>query len=106
MAFFPRPSSPRYLIADLKVFLATRQRHQLLFGAVSLLIPALIVAGFYHDSKTEPPKPQMYFIASWPADRSDAEIIAQQKIDMKIKAKRDADKRAAYQRLAKQLGIE
>ena len=106
MAVFPRPSSPRVLLADLRVFLATRQRHQMGIAAVSIAMPALIVLGFYHDSKTDPPKPEMYFLPSWPADRSDAEIIAQQKIDQKIKEKRDADRRASYQRLAKQFGIE
>jgi len=106
MAVFPRPASPRALIADLKAFFATRQRHQLLIGAVSVAMPALIVLGFYHDSHVEPPKEEMYFLPSWPADRSDAEIIAQQKIDQKIKEKRQAEQRAGYQRLAKQLGID
>jgi hypothetical protein len=106
MAVFPRPAAPRVLIADMKAFLATRQRHQLLIGAVSLMMPALIVWGFYHDSHVEPPKDEMYFLPSWPADRTDAEIIAQQKIDQKIKEKREAEQRAGYRRLAKQLGID
>ena len=106
MAVLPRPASPRALLADIRLFLASRQRHQLLIGAVSVLMPALIVFGFYHDSHVEPPPPQMYFLPSWPADRSDAEIIALQKVDQLRKEKRDAEKRASYQRLAKQLGIE
>ena len=48
----------------------------------------------------------MYFLPSWPADRTDAEIVALQKVDQAKKEKRDAEKRASYQRLAKQLGIE
>jgi hypothetical protein len=106
MAVLPRPSSPRALLADLKTFLATRQRHQLLIAAVSIAMPVLIVAGFYHDSHVEPPPKEMYFLPSWPADRSDAEIIAQQKIDQKIKEQKDAEKRAGYRRLADKLGIE
>ena len=106
MAVIPRPSSPRALLADLRAFLASRQRHQLAIAAVSVAMPALIVLGFYHDARTEPPKPEMYFLPSWPADRSDAEIIAQQKIDQAAKEKRQAETRASYQRLAKQLGIE
>lgn len=106
MAVFPRPASPRALLADLRLFFATRQRHQLVIGAISVAMPALIIAGFYHDSKTEPPKPTMYFLPSWPADRSDAEIIALQKIDQAKREKRQADKRAEYQRLAKQMGID
>lgn len=106
MAVLPRPSGPRALLADLKLFLQTRQRHQLLFGVISVIIPGLLIAGFYHDSYIESPKPEMYFLPSWPADRSDAEIIALQKIDQAKKEKRQAETRAAYQRLAKKMGIE
>jgi hypothetical protein len=106
MAILPRPASPRALIADLRTFLATRQRHQLLIGLISLAMPAVIIAGFYQDSKTEPPKPQMYFLPSWPANRTDAEIVALQKIDQVKKEKALAEKRASYQRLAKKLGID
>jgi hypothetical protein len=106
MSVLPRPSGPRALLADLKNFLQTRQRHQLLFAVISVVIPALLIAGFYHDSYVEPPKPEMYFLPSWPADRSDAEIIALQKIDQAKKEKRQAETRAAYQRLAKRLNIE
>ena len=106
MAVLPRPSGPRALIADMKMFLRTRQRHQLLFGVISIVIPGLLIAGFYHDSYVEPPKPEMMFLPSWPADRSDAEIIALQKIDQAKKDKMLAERRAAYQRLAKKMGIE
>jgi hypothetical protein len=106
MAVLPRPSGPRALLADIKLFLRTRQPHQLLFGVISLVIPGLLIAGFYHDSYVPPPKPEMYFLPSWPADRSDAEIVALQKIDQAKKEKRQAETRAAYQRLAKKMGIE
>ena len=69
MAVFPRPASPRALLADLRTFVATRQRHQLVIAAISVAMPVLIVAGFYHDAKVEPPKPEMYFLPSWPAAR-------------------------------------
>ena len=106
MAVFPRPASPRALIQDLRLFLATRQRHQLLIAMLSVAIPGLIVAGFYHDAQVEPPKPEMYFIPSWPATRSDAEIIAQQKIDAVIKARRleaEARERAQNQAAFKKI---
>ncbi len=84
----PRPARPTALWQDLRAFLATRQRHQWLIGAVSIAIPALFVAGFYQDSKIMPPDSNpVVYVQSWPADRSDAEIIAQQKIDQ---AKKDA----------------
>ena len=43
MAVFPRPSTPAAAWRDLRAFLATRQRHQLVFAALALAIPALIV---------------------------------------------------------------
>ena len=69
-------------------------------------MPALLIAGFYVDSRRDPPKPEMYFIPSWPTTRTDAEIIAQQKIDQKKKEARLEAKRQEYQRLADQLGIK
>ena len=106
MAVFPRPRGPRTLLADLKAFAQGDQRHKLLFGALSLALPALLIAGFAHDAHVEPPPPEMTFLPSWPATRSDAEIIAQNKADQKKLDARKAAKRAEYQRLAKQLGIQ
>ena len=106
MPVFPRPRSPRVLLADLKAFLSGDQRHKLLFAFLSLLLPTLLIAGFYHDSHVEPPPPEMTFIPSWPATRTDAEIIAQQKIDQIALDKRRAEKQAEFKRLADQLGIK
>jgi hypothetical protein len=106
MAVLPRPASPRALLADIRLFFASRQRHQLVIAAISVAMPVLIVAGFYHDSHVEPPGPEMYFLPSWPANRTDAEIVALQKIDQAKRDKLMAEKRESYQRLAKQLGIE
>ncbi len=69
-------------------------------------MPVLITLGFLKDSHVDPPPPEMMFLPSWPASRSDAEIIAQQKIDQVAKEKAQAERRAQYQRLQKQLGIE
>ncbi|WP_093315882.1 hypothetical protein [Sphingomonas jatrophae] len=106
MAVLPRPSSPRAVWRDIRAFLATGNRHKLLFGTLSVAIPTLLMLGFLHDSKIEKPKPEMWFVPSWPADRPDSVIIAQQKIDQAKKDKMLAEKRASYQRLAKRLGID
>lgn len=102
----PRPSSPRTAWADLKAFLAGPQRHKLLFGILAILMPAIIVIGFITDANTNTmPGRSIRYIQSWPADRSDAEIIAQQKIDQKKKEAADLERRRSYQRLEKQLGM-
>lgn len=106
MAVFPRPSSPRAVWADLRAFVAAQDRYKIGFGVLALLMPLLIVTGFYFDSNIKPPPIGTIYVESWPATRTDAEIKAQQTIDQ---AKRDAQrekKRQEYQRLADQLGIE
>ncbi len=106
MGYLPTPSGPRAAWRDLRAFLATRQRHQLLFATVSVAIPVLVILAFIHDTNIAPPPPTMTFIPSWPASRSDAEIKARQKIDQAAKDKMLAERKAAYQRLAKGFGIE
>ena len=90
---------------DLRTFLGTRQRHQYVFAALSVGICVLLVAGFYHDSKFPVPE-RIVYVQNWPANRTDAEIIAQQKVERIKKQKALAERQAAYRRLAKMTGIE
>lgn len=106
MGYFPKPSTPRAAWRDLRSFFATRQKHQYVVAALSVAIPVLVILGFIHDSNIAPPPPQMWYLPSWPATRTDAEIVAQQKIDQREKDKAAAEKRAEFQRLAKELGIK
>ena len=102
----PRPSSPRTAWYDLKAFFSGRQRHKLLFGLLAILMPAIIVYGFIRDGRTNIlPGRSIMYIQSWPADRSDAEIIAQQKIDQKKREAAMLERQRSYQRLEKQLGM-
>ena len=91
---------------DLRAFLKGENRHKLLFATIAVALPVLIILGFLHDTKREPEKPHMWFVPSWPADRPDSVIIAQNKRDQAERDKLLAEKRASYQRLAKRLGIE
>lgn len=102
----PRPSKPSVVWRDFLAFMDGGHRHKILFAGLSILMPALLIAGFYVDSRRDPPKPQMYFIPSWPATRTDAEIIALQKIDQKKLEERREAKRQEYKRVADQLGIK
>ncbi|WP_076068910.1 hypothetical protein [Sphingomonas montana] len=106
MAVFPRPSSPRRVIADLKAFITTGDRdHRTPIAILSILMPVLIVAGFLHDSYMERPEPEMTFIPSWSADRSDAEIIAQQKVDEAARVARVAERQRQFKKVERQLGM-
>lgn len=104
---FPRPSRPRALWSDLKAFLSGQQRHKIVFGALAVMMPVIIIIGFITDARTNIlPGKSVIYVESWPADRSDDVIKAQQKIDQKRRDAEALERQRAYQRLAKQLDIE
>lgn len=100
----PRPSSPAAVWRDLKAFLAQQERHKFFFALLAMLIPVLIVTGFYVDSNIKP-EPQIIYVENWPADRTDEQIKAEQKIDQARRDKEAAEKRRQYQELEKRLGM-
>ncbi|MEG3163685.1 hypothetical protein U1701_03665 [Sphingomonas sp. PB2P19] len=106
MGFFSR-FSPIAAYRDLRLFLSQRQPHELWFLIAALGVTSFLVYAFARDSGAEPEyKRNIVYVEQWSADRTDAEIIAQQKIDAPIKAKalaaqkarEDAD-RAAWKRM-------
>ena len=103
----PRPASPNTLIADLRAFVGERRPHQLWAAALAVVIPAAIIVGFALDSRAAgTPGPKLIYAKSWSANRTDAEIIADQK---EHQAKREAaakEKQRQFQKLEKQLGID
>ena len=107
MSWFPQPSSPRDALRDLAAFMRHRSREQLIGGALALLATAVIVIEFLVDANmgTAPP-PQIIEVELYPSNRTDAEIIADQKKDQaKLEAAREAKKKQ-FQKLEKQLGID
>jgi hypothetical protein len=104
MAFFLRPSGPRALWKDLTDFWRSRPRGQWVAAALALTATGTIVLGFFLDSRSlAETREQVIFIDSWPATRTDAEIIAKQKAD---KVERDAalaEHRRQLQRLDQSL---
>lgn len=101
---FPRPSTPLAAWRDLRAFLATRERSQYLFAVLAIAMPMIIVTGFVIDSNIRP-SPQIIYVESWPADRSEAQILADQKKDQ---AKRDAirrERQRQFQELERRLGM-
>jgi hypothetical protein len=79
-------------INDLRRFLASRQKHELIFAFLSVFVTVTILVGFYLDSGDlkKPWQRDITYVESWPLNRTDAEIIAAQKADMKNRAIREA----------------
>ena len=103
----PRPASPRALWSDLRAFAQQRTRHQMIAACFAIAMPIVIVVGFYFDGKTNiMPGEQLIYVENWPANRSDEEIKAQQKIDQERKEKALAERQRQYKKLEKRLGME
>ncbi|MEI9850245.1 MAG: hypothetical protein WDN24_04500 [Sphingomonas sp.] len=85
--------SPLRAVRDLRRFLASRQRYEIftLFGAAA--VTWTVMWAFVVDSKTieVPYKRNIIYVQSWPLDRSDKEIHAQQKIDIVKKTKQEEE---------------
>jgi len=107
MSWYPRPVSPRAAFTDLRAFMSHTSREQRIGATLALLATTIIVIVFFVDSKinTAPP-PQLIYVEQWRADRTDAEIIADQK---KHQAAREAalkERQRQFQELENKLGIE
>lgn len=85
--------SPLRAWRDLRLFLATRRPHQIGFFGVALAATYLVVVGMMYESRAPrvPYHRDIIYVQQWRADRTDAEIIAQQKIDGIEQTKRDKE---------------
>lgn len=106
MSWFPKPVGPRAAIADLRAFMRQRSREQFIGAALAILVTMIIVIEFLVDSKinTAPP-PQVVEVQLYDSNRTDAQIVAQQKVDQ---AKKDAalkEKQRQFQKLENELGM-
>ena len=107
MSWFPRPVGPRAALRDLAAFMRQRSREKLIGGALAILVTLIIVIEFLVDSQmgTAPP-PQIVYAQSWSANRTDAEIVADQKKDQAERRAAQAEKQRQFQKLENQLGID
>jgi len=107
MPWFPRPVGPRSAFRDLAAFMRQRSREQVIGASLAFLSTVIIVILFLVDSKINTaPSPQIVYVDSWSANRTDAEIVTQQKEDQAKRRAAEAEKRRQYQKLEKQFGIE
>jgi hypothetical protein len=98
----PRPSEPRALWADIRVFARERGSHRWIAAGVAIAMPAILVFMFFYDSAHGGDLgPQIVYVQSWPANCTDARIKADQKKDQ---AERDAarkERQREFERLGK-----
>ena len=107
MPILPRPVGLRAAIADFRAFYRNTGREKWIGAALSVLVTMIIVIEFLVDSKinTAPP-PRIVYVDQWSANRTDAEIIADQKKHQAEREARALERQQQFQRLQNQLGIE
>jgi hypothetical protein len=107
MAIFPPMFGPRAALTDLKAFLRQRSREQLIGAALAVLVTAIIVIIFFVDAKinTAPPQ-QIVYVESYGPERTDADIIRDQKKASEERRKAAEEKRRQFQELEKRFNIE
>lgn len=106
MTFFGR-LNPLNAVRDLRLFLAQRQKHEVIFLFLAIAITWVMIFVFSKDSNIKPEyRSEIIYVQQWKLDRTDAEIKAQQAIDAPIKQKqiddlkrRQAERQAQFKRL-------
>ncbi len=106
MSWFPRPVGPRAAFKDLAAFMRQRGREKGIAAALAVLVTAIIVVEFLVDSKmnTAPP-PRVVYVDSWSLNRTDAEIIAEQKEHQAQREAASREKQRQFQKLEERLGM-
>jgi hypothetical protein len=106
MSWFPSPSSPRAALRDLLALIRHSGREQKIGAALALLVTGIIVFEFIIDAKigTKLP-PQVTYVELYPSNRTDAQIVADQKKDMAARAAAEKEKQRQFQKLEKTLGM-
>jgi hypothetical protein len=89
-----------------RALLAARGPHRLIAALLAIIIPAAIFTVVFMQDSAYRPQEELVTVHMWNADRTDAEIEADQK-----KAQAEADARAKqrqhqFQKLADKLGIK
>lgn len=102
----PRPSSPHALIADIKAFVATRGAHHWIAAGLAVLVPAGLFSAIYFQYRDVERPERVITVQMWSADRTDEEIIADQKEAQARKEAEAKQRQEAFKRLADKLGIE
>ena len=95
---FLRNLSPLRAYRDLRGFLAQRHPAEFGFLVLAMAITGFFIFAFAKDSHVEREyRPNIIYVQQWPANRTDAQIIAQQKIDQ-VQIDKDKAELAARQK--------
>jgi hypothetical protein len=107
MSWFPQPSSPRAAFRDLVAVMRHSSREQRIGAALAVLVTSIIVIEFILDTRMGiDPTPTPTYVQLYPANRTDADIIADQKKEQAATAAGEKEKQRQFQRLEKRLGID
>jgi hypothetical protein len=84
MSIIPRPASPRVAWRDAVSFLRQRRPHQIVFVALAIGIPILVFLAFINEFNRTPEwhPPEVMYVQQWTAERTRAEVAAQQARDL------------------------
>lgn len=106
MPVLPPVSKPSVAWRDLRAFLRQRSREKVIGATLAVLVTTIIVIVFFVDSKinTAPP-PQVVYVELYESNRTDAEIIADQKKDQAEKEAIARERQRQFQKLEKQFGL-
>jgi uncharacterized protein YraI len=100
----PRPASPRALWADIRAFAAQRSAVQWWAAGFAVAMPMAIVVLFITDARTNTAPPAtIVYVESWRADRTDAEIIADQKRHQAKREKAAKERQEQFKKLDERL---
>lgn len=109
---FLRYLSPLRAARDLRGYLGQRRAHEIGFFGLAIAVTYLIIVGLLYESRHIPPPyhRDIVYVQQWPANRTDAQIVAQQKIDGIEQTRREnelkqlqAERRAQFKRVGDQM---
>ena len=115
MSMFPRPVRPSRALGDLWQFVRSRTRHEVFFGFLAVGITALWFVAIFNKLNPDPEykAPPVFYAKQWTANRTVADVRAQQKKDLpgELAAQREREEaariqRQRYDKLAKQFGLD
>lgn len=95
------------MFRDFLAFVRQREREHVIGAALAFLVTLIILIIFLVDPKvnTAPPQ-QVTWVELYPSNRTDAQIIADQKKDAAERLAAKKEKQRQFQELEKKFGIE